>query len=116
MASQMRSAEALVRRALVEPGVLDRIQADPVRALQELAAEVVKDIPPSPPLENDVWIYRVVVGIIGFVALVAVVGAIYLALETGAAGEVKVPALLTAIGSGAVGALAGLLAPVSYRR
>jgi hypothetical protein len=51
-----RSAEELVKRALVEPGLLDRIKADPVHELQELAAKIVAEIPASPPLESDVWI------------------------------------------------------------
>ena len=112
MATQARSAEEMVRRMLVEPGLLERIKADPVKELQQLAAEVVKEVPSSPPLETDVWIYRIVVGTIGLVALIAVVGAIFISLRA----DLQVPDLLTAIGSAAIGALAGLLSPVSFRR
>ncbi len=107
MKAQVRSAEELVKRALVEPGLLDRIKADPVKELQELAAKVVQDILPSPPLESDVWIYRIVVGALGLVVLSAVIGAIVLTAMKATA----IPEILTAIGSAAVGALAGLLAP-----
>lgn len=107
MDAQTRSAEELVKRALIEPGLLEKIKADPVRALQTLASEVVRDLPSNPPLQTDVWIYRVVVGALGMAVLAALLGAIVLALKS----QGETPDILTAIGSAAVGALAGLLAP-----
>ena len=107
MKEQIRSADELVKRAIVEPGLLDKIKADPTRELQELATKVVKDIPPRPPLESDVWIYRMVVGALGLVVLSAIIGAIVLT----AMKATPIPEILIAIGSASVGALAGLLAP-----
>jgi uncharacterized integral membrane protein len=60
------------------------------------------------PLENDPWIYRIVVVVLGLVMLTGTGGAIALALVP----TVKeTPTILVALGSAAVGALAGLLAP-----
>jgi hypothetical protein len=59
---------------------------------------------------NDPLIYRMTVGILGSVMLIGAMGAIYLqAMNT------EVPALLVALGSGAAGALAGLIAPSPVR-
>jgi hypothetical protein len=113
MAAQARSVDELIKRILVEPGALDRIKADPARELQRLAVEAIRDTPPSAPLESDVWVYRIVVGTIGAVALLSVAGAVLLANRVGAD---KVPDVLTAIGSAAIGALAGLLTPIPFRR
>lgn len=58
------------------------------------------------PLEWDYWIYRIVVATLGLAVLGALGGAIFLA-ATGKA----IPEVLVALGSAAVGALAGLIAP-----
>lgn len=107
MDGQLRSAEELVKRALVEPGLLAKIQANPATELQNLAAQVVKEVPSAPPLQSDVWIYRMVVGALGLAALAAVGGTISLSIQKIS----PTPETLTALGSAAVGALAGLLAP-----
>ena len=85
-----------------DPGLVDEIKKDPVAAITSLAGAPL-DVP------SDVWIYRLVVGALGLAVLSAVIGAIYLT-AMGPEGR-KVPELLVAIGSAAVGALAGLLAP-----
>jgi hypothetical protein len=59
------------------------------------------------PLSTDKWIYRIVVSALGLVVLIAVCGSIYLAINQVS----NTPEILVAIGSAAVGALAGLLAP-----
>jgi hypothetical protein len=110
MPSSYRSAEEIVRRVITEKGLKERVAADPVSALQELADQVIKE---NPTVEGDVWIYRIVVALIGATALIAVCGAIWIASRNANA---QVPDILTAIGSGAIGALAGLLSPVQYRR
>ena len=61
----------------------------------------------SGPLGHDVWIYRMVVGLLGVVLIAATVGGLVIAM----AGKGPVPDVVVAMGSGAVGALAGLLAP-----
>jgi hypothetical protein len=58
------------------------------------------------PVKKDVWIYRMVVGALALVALVTVLGGIGLAFTGG-----EIPSSVIALGSAAIGALAGLLAP-----
>ncbi len=120
MATEMRSADELVRRILIDPQTLEKVKADPATELLKLAKDVSQDMPSGAALESDVFIYRMVVAIIGVVAIIAVIGAILV---------VAIPhppdlnslsnALLTAmvsISSASIGALAGLLSPVSFRR
>jgi hypothetical protein len=61
------------------------------------------------PLQYDIWIYRAVVAVLGVTVIATVFGGIYLA--TKADTNIKLPDAIVAIGSAAVGALAGLLAP-----
>jgi hypothetical protein len=63
------------------------------------------------PLQTDAWIYRIVVTVLGSVALATVVGGIVLAYVGRGDASVSLPEGIVAIGSAAVGALAGLLAP-----
>lgn len=63
------------------------------------------------PLQNDVFIYRAVVIVLGIVLLATVAGGIWLAFIGHGDQTVKLPDAIVAIGSAAVGALAGLLAP-----
>jgi len=55
---------------------------------------------------NDRWIYRMTVGVLGAVMLIGCIGAIILQSN-----DKEVPDMLLSLGSGAVGALAGLIAP-----
>ncbi len=59
------------------------------------------------PLDSDIWIYRMVVLFIGLVLILSILGILFIYSEEGK----KIPESLTALGSGALGALAGLLAP-----
>jgi len=71
--------------------------------------QVITDI--RTPLTTDNWIYRLVVIFLGLTILSTVLGGIYLAyLAKGETGMELSPGIV-AIGSAAVGALAGLLAP-----
>lgn len=65
----------------------------------------------SSPLQSDKWIYRIVVGVLGLIALVTVMGGIVLAVMGRGGSAMAMPEGVIAIGSAAVGALAGLLAP-----
>lgn len=78
-----------------DPGLKEKMQADPVRTLETLAAL---------PLRNDRWIYRaIVVGLIA-ISVCAVMGGIVLTFY----GK-TMPAEISTIAGGAVGAMAGLL-------
>ena len=58
----------------------------------------------------DTWIYRLVVGALGFAILLVIIGVVILATSCKSI-ETPIITLFTAIVSGSVGALAGLLAP-----
>jgi len=59
------------------------------------------------PLQTDRWIFRLVVAFLGVAVLLTIIGGFYLSIKTAA----TIPEGLIALGSAAVGALAGLLAP-----
>ena len=61
--------------------------------------------------ERDVWIFRLVVLSLGLCMLASLVGAIVLAGR-----GTDTPEILVALGSAAVGGLAGLLAPSPLNR
>jgi hypothetical protein len=63
-------------------------------------------------VKADCWVYRVIVGILGGVIAIALLGALYITLTD----TRPVPDMFVAFGSGALGALAGLLAPHSADR
>lgn len=101
MAVKLQSVSELAVRVAQDPALEAEIKANPAATIAGLAA----------PLQSDVWIYRMVVGALGLSVLGGVIGAIVLA----AYGK-PIPELLVALGSAAVGALAGLLAPSPVQR
>ena len=96
MTKRVQSATELALRVAEDPALQKKIQQDPVEAIAALAT----------PLQSDVWVYRMVVITLGLGVLIALVGAIVLVMNGN-----EIPDVLTALGSAAVGALAGLLAP-----
>lgn len=95
---EIDSADELAARVAEDPWLEEEIRKDPAKVLSAVARPT--------PLERDEWIYRIVVCALGLAVVIAIIGAILLALY-----DKKAPDLLLAIGSAAVGALAGLLAP-----
>jgi hypothetical protein len=93
---RVRSVGELAERIARDPELEKKIKADPVRTIASL----------STPLQTDVWIYRMVVVVLGLVVMGAMVGAILLAVRGG-----ELPQFIVAVGSAAGGALTGLLAP-----
>ena len=77
--------------------------------------QVVRSIPAQPPeqraFEGDVWIYRIVVITLSLAVLVSLTAGIILTLN-----EKTTPDAVVVIGSAAVGAMAGLLAPSPLRK
>jgi hypothetical protein len=80
----------------------------PADARDELS-RVIADI--RTPLSTDNWIYRLVVVFLGLTILATVIGGIYLAILAKGQQGIELSQGIVAIGSAAVGALAGLLAP-----
>jgi hypothetical protein len=112
MAKEVRSADELVRRLVMQPDLLKSASENPSE-LWKLAEQVGKEMPTT--LETDITIYRMVVAIIGMVAVTAVIGAIVIVGWQGDAANSLLTALVS-ISSASIGALAGLLSPVSFRR
>jgi predicted phage tail protein len=98
MSRRVETVQDLAELVREDPELAREIQSRPVETIADLAA----------PLENDVWIYRIVVGALSLVAVFSIVGAIVVAVATN---DTQVPDAVVALGSAAVGALAGLLAP-----
>ena len=94
--TRITTLEQLARRVAEDPELCRELSEKPAETLARLAE----------PLRSDAWVYRLVVIALGLAALIAVGGTVALAF----AGK-PVPEALVAIGSAAVGALAGLLAP-----
>ncbi|MEO1429092.1 MAG: hypothetical protein AAFV71_08530 [Cyanobacteria bacterium J06633_8] len=98
------SIQAIRKKLEEEPDIVEDCRINPDEEIIKLLNDVGK------PLENDVWIYRIVVSALSFTLVFCVVGAIWLEVN-----EKEAPELLTGLGTGALGALAGLLAPSPSR-
>jgi hypothetical protein len=61
--------------------------------------------------QKDVWLYRMIIAALGLTLVASVVGAITLAIT----GQ-STPELLVALGSAAIGGLAGFLVPTHLNR
>ena len=97
MATQKQAINNAVN--LVEAS--DQIPAD----VKKRITDELKSVPS--PLEWDPWIYRLVVIFLGTTVLSTVLGGLYLSGSSGS----EISQGIIALGSAAVGALAGLLAP-----
>ncbi|WP_420102453.1 hypothetical protein [Bosea sp. (in: a-proteobacteria)] len=100
-----RSADLLVQNILADSDATEGLKTEPEATLKRAAAEAKRQL----PLDTDPWVYRMVVTFLGLTVILVVAGTILLVLS-GKEGA-GVPDILTALGSAAVGALAGLLAP-----
>jgi len=106
MARRAESVEDLADMIRDDPDLAKEIQQRPADTVADRIAEL------AAPLESDVWIYRIVVGALSLVAVLSMAGAIVVAVGTSGT---PVPDAVVALGSAAVGALAGLLTPQSGR-
>lgn len=94
---------------------LSRIMTD-VASDENISSEVrvklLKELSQIPtPLQSDKWIYRLVVVFLGGAVTMTLIGGFVLKYKSAA----DLPEGLLALGSAAVGALAGLLAPSPSR-
>jgi len=99
-----RSAKLVTALLKNVPGLMNLASAD-ATVLDKITDEVTKGLPP-PAFVGDKLIYRVVVFALAGVALLSVVGAVVLTFY-----RLEVPDMVTALGSAAIGAMAGLLVP-----
>lgn len=98
---RIQAVQDLAVRIAQDPELEQRIKENPVAAIAGVAGD---------PLQTDPLIYRVVVVVLGLVLLVATGGALVLTFN-----DLSIPDLLTALGSAAVGALAGVFTPLGGR-
>lgn len=91
-------ARQLADRIARDPNLESQIKSEPEKVIRQYS---------EPAYVADKWIYRMVVGILGLAIVIAAGGALWLAVRGGG----PTPEILLALGSAAVGALAGLLAP-----
>lgn len=99
----MRDLRELAARVAADPVLRTRLGQDPVGVLEELAAA-------APPAASDRFVYRFVVVLLGALVLGVAALAGGVALFPGEPPR-RVPEVLVSLGSAAIGALAGLLAP-----
>ncbi len=93
---QVKSVSELAERVSQDPQLAEDIKRDPVDTIRKMGS----------PLKTDRLIYRIVVSALGLTMLTTVIGATWLAVE-----EKPIPDILIGLGTGALGSLAGLLAP-----
>ena len=103
MAKQIKSFDEFKNELLVNTDLQDQFKQDPLNAIQQFNDKS--------PLESDPWIYRIVVLSLGLSILIIILGVVILMLYGPIKEDKNVPTIFTAIGSAAIGALAGLLAP-----
>lgn len=94
------------RLGTVVPQIQASSDPDEIAKLLKQAIDEAKD---ESPLASDVVLYRVAVWSLAIVMVLAAIGYVSIALVWGK--DVEIPAALVALGSAAVGALAGLLTP-----
>ncbi|MDF5730286.1 MAG: hypothetical protein PUP92_20255 [Rhizonema sp. PD38] len=62
------------------------------------------------PLQTDSWIYRIIVSALSLTLISSISGAVWLQ-----ANDKEIPEILIGLGTGALGGLAGLLAPTASK-
>ncbi len=106
MIQPTRSATKMVELIANDVQLRSRLQgSDPVQVLKEVAAQAEQKT-----WQGDVLLYRIAVGVLGGLTLIAAIGSIVLVTQDKAA-----PDVLVTLGSTAVGALVGLFAPSPTR-
>ena len=98
------SIEEIRKKLEEEPRIAQDCKDNPDHEIVQLISDIGK------PLESDFWIYRIVVAALSL----TLVGCVFGAIALKANGK-QTPELITGLGTGALGALAGLLAPSPSR-
>ena len=103
MAKEIKTFDEFKNELVSSPELQSQFRQDPLGAVQQFQQQS--------PLSTDKWIYRIIVLSLGVTIFSIIIG-IMILMGTGKIADDKgVPTILTAIGSAAIGALAGLLAP-----
>jgi hypothetical protein len=104
MNANIQTVRELTHAIRNDPTLAQTLKNDPQAFLEGLAAA-------TPAYVGDIWIYRGVVLILGVVVCATVMSGIIISVK----GLQELPAALIGLGSTALGALAGLLAPSPIR-
>ena len=102
MERKVKSFDEFKKELVVDTELQEKFKSDPVATINQFQQGVK---------ETDPWIYRIIVLSLGFAIMAIIVGVILLIFNGKMTDGNEVPAIFTAIGSGAIGAFAGLLAP-----
>jgi len=106
MKEEVRSADQMVKIFKGDTALLSRLKTeDPLQVLKETAPKAVEETDKIKAYIDDKLVYRIAVGVLGSLTLVAAIGSIVLVLQSK-----TTPEVLVALGSAAVGALVGLFA------
>lgn len=103
MAKQIKTFDDFKTELVASPDLQNQFRQDPVNAVQQFQQQN--------PLTTDKWVYRIIVLSLGLTIISIIIGVIVLIGIGKITDDKGVPTILTAIGSAAIGALAGLLAP-----
>ncbi|MBW4677314.1 MAG: hypothetical protein KME52_25915 [Desmonostoc geniculatum HA4340-LM1] len=98
----------------MKQNIIISIQSDSVKTTQLSETTAIASITElseqvscvGTPLQTDRWIYRIVVGALALTLVSCIGGTVWLQ-----ANDKKIPEILIGLGTGALGGLAGLLAP-----
>lgn len=104
-----RSADVLSEIMANSDKLRQLVAQDP--SVQKVISDGLVKYLPTPAFVSNATIYVIVVASLGLVVVSAMVGAIVLAYGATGPNPVQIPETVTALGSAAIGALAGLLAP-----
>lgn len=103
MSKSFRSYDEFKTELLEDDKLQEEFKEDPKAAVAKYSGRN--------PLDTDKWIYRIIVIALGATVLFIILGVIVLMTLDKISADKEVPTILTAIGSAAIGAMAGLLAP-----
>jgi hypothetical protein len=106
MQQQVKDVQNLKEIVQNDPKIQQDFKDDPVAAMNKFS---------DSSFVPDNWIYRMVVGSLGSVIVIITLGIVWRVAFGTPVKDTDIPTILTAIGSAAIGALAGLLAPSPNR-
>ncbi|BDM77180.1 hypothetical protein [Acaryochloris marina] len=94
------SVETIQRTLESDPHLIESLKSDPIKGMENLISTS------GTPLQTDAWIYRIVVSGLAITVLSCTVASSVLAMY-----DKEIPDALIGLGTGALGAIAGLIAP-----
>lgn len=105
-----RSAKLLADWIKDEPELLNPNRKDAKELIDKMAENFIKHYP-TPALVSEAGIYYLVIAFLGAVSTLAIIGTLILSIMSIDKDTINIPDVITALGSAAIGALAGLIAP-----